>query len=81
MVLKNNYLGLVREYQHYSLNDRYEMVKLGTYPRLSDLARAYDIDYYLADGMVGLDEKIKDFLSAKNQAIMEVTVDANDTVK
>lgn len=81
VVLKNNYLGLVREYQHYSLNDRYEMVKLGTYPRLSDLARAYDIDYYLADGMEGLEEKIKDFLSAKNQAIMEVTVDANDTVK
>ncbi|MBR1522927.1 MAG: acetolactate synthase, large subunit, biosynthetic type, partial [Lachnospiraceae bacterium] len=81
VVLRNNYLGLVREYQHYSLNDRYEMVKLGGYPKLDDLARAYDIDYYKAENMDGIDELIQSFLDNDGAALMEVIVDPSDTVK
>ncbi|MBQ9606575.1 MAG: thiamine pyrophosphate-binding protein, partial [Lachnospiraceae bacterium] len=81
VVLRNNYLGLVREYQHYSLNDRYEMVKLGGYPKLDDLARAYDIDYYKTENMDGIDELIQSFLDNDGAALMEVIVDPSDTVK
>lgn len=81
VVLRNNYLGLVREYQHYSLNDRYEMVKLGSYPRLDDLARAYDIAYYRLENMDGIDGKIQEFISNDGAALMEVIVDPMDTVK
>ncbi len=81
VVLRNNYLGLVREYQHYSLNDRYEMVKLGTYPKLDDLAKAYDIAYFRVENMEGIDMRIQEFLSNEGPALMEVVVDPMDTVK
>lgn len=81
VVLRNNYLGLVREYQHYSLNDRYEMVKLGSYPKLEDLAKAYDIAYYRLENMDGIDGKIQEFLSNEGASLMEVIVDPMDTVK
>lgn len=81
IVLRNNYLGLVREYQHYSLNDRYEMVRLGEYPRLDALSAAYDIKYFRAENMDGIDELIQSFLSAEGSALMEVMVDPQDTVK
>jgi acetolactate synthase-1/2/3 large subunit len=81
VVLRNNFLGLVREYQHYSLNDRYEMVKLGSYPKLDSLSAAYDLDYYRAENMDGIDELIQRFLSNDGPALMEVIVDPQDTVK
>ncbi len=81
VVLRNNYLGLVREYQHYSLNDRYEMVKLGSYPKLDDLARAYDIPYFRLENMEGIDDRIQEFLANDGAALMEVIVDPSDTVK
>ncbi|MCR5746710.1 MAG: biosynthetic-type acetolactate synthase large subunit [Lachnospiraceae bacterium] len=81
VVLRNNYLGLVREYQHYSLNDRYEMVKLGGYPKLDRLSAAYDIDYFRAENMDGIDELIQRFLADEKAALMEVIVDPADTVK
>ncbi|MBQ7259741.1 MAG: biosynthetic-type acetolactate synthase large subunit [Lachnospiraceae bacterium] len=81
VVLRNNYLGLVREYQHYSLNDRYEMVKLGGYPKLDELAKAYDINYYRAENMEGIDELIRSFLDNEGTALMEVILDPMDTVK
>ncbi|MCR5774086.1 MAG: biosynthetic-type acetolactate synthase large subunit [Lachnospiraceae bacterium] len=81
VVLRNNYLGLVREYQHYSLNDRYEMVRLGSYPKLDDLARAYDIAYFRAENMDGIDKKVEEFLGNDGPALMEVIVDPADTVK
>ena len=81
IVLRNNYLGLVREYQHYSLNDRYEMVRLGSYPKLDSLAAAYDIAYCRAENMDGIDELIQSFLAVNGPALMEVVVDPQDTVK
>ncbi len=81
VVLRNNYLGLVREYQHYTLNDRYEMVHLGSYPKLDELAKAYDIYYYRLENMDDIDQKIGDFLSSDGAALMEVIVDPADTVR
>ena len=81
VVLRNNFLGLVREYQHYSLNDRYEMVRLGSYPKLEDLANAYDISYFRASNMEGLDDLIRQFLDEDGASLMEVIVDPADTVK
>ncbi|MBQ7583361.1 MAG: acetolactate synthase, large subunit, biosynthetic type, partial [Lachnospiraceae bacterium] len=81
VVLRNNYLGLVREYQHYSLNDRYEMVRLGSYPKLDELSKAYDIAYFRLENMEGIDERIQEFLDNDGPALMEVIVDPTDTVK
>ena len=42
IVIKNNYLGMVREFQHYTYKDNYSVVdiKEGT-PNLEKLAAAY----------------------------------------
>ncbi|MBR5896266.1 MAG: biosynthetic-type acetolactate synthase large subunit, partial [Lachnospiraceae bacterium] len=34
IVLKNNYLGMVREYQHFTYKDNYSVVELNDYPNL-----------------------------------------------
>ncbi len=81
VVLKNNYLGLVREYQHFNLNDRYEMVDLPDHPHLEYLAKAYDMSYYRLDDNKDIEESAKAFLKDKNAALMEVVIDPEDTVK
>ena len=43
IVLKNNYLGMVREYQHYTYKDRYSVVRLDGSPDLEMIAAAYGI--------------------------------------
>ncbi len=81
VVMKNGYLGLVREFQHFNLDDRYEMVELGGYPKLDRIASAYDMKYYRAQDMKNIDELIRDFLKEDGPALMEVLPDPMDTVK
>ena len=40
VVLKNNFLGMVREYQHYTYHDRYSVVNLDGSPDLEKIAAA-----------------------------------------
>ena len=80
VVFKNGYLGMVREYQHYTYNDKYSVVELNEYPNLKLLADAYDFDYY----KVTLDKElplIDKFLESKNPGIMEVMINPMDVVK
>ena len=80
VVFKNGYLGMVREYQHYTYNDKYSVVELNEYPNLKLLADAYDFDYY----KVTLDKElplIDKFLESKNPGIMEVMINPKDVVK
>jgi len=81
VVLKNNYLGMVREFQHFNLNDNYEMVDLPDYPDLKYLAKAYDMDYIKLDKKEEQADAIKEFLSGKGSALMEVVIDPLDTVR
>ena len=80
VVFKNGYLGMVREYQHYTYNDNYSVVELNDYPNLELLSKAYDFDYY----KVTLDKElplIDKFLESKNPGIMEVMINPKDVVK
>ena len=80
VVFKNGYLGMVREYQHYTYNDKYSVVELNEYPNLKLLADAYDFDYY----KVTLDKElplVDKFLESKNPGIMEVMINPMDVVK
>jgi len=81
VVFRNNYLGMVREYQHYTYNDNYTMVDIGSFPNLSYIAKAYDMDYMQIDGEADIDKSIEDFLNSKKPVIMEVLVDPLDIVK
>ena len=78
--MKNNYLGMVREYQHYTYKDNYSVVELNDYPNLSKIADAYDFDY----SVVSLDSELKkvdEFIKSDNPGIMEVLINPMDIVK
>lgn len=81
VVMKNGFLGMVREFQHYSLKDRYEMVRLNDMPDLAMISKAYGIDYFAAENMDGIDGIISAFLECSGSAVMEIIIDPMDTVK
>ena len=82
IVMKNNYLGMVREYQHYTYKDHYSVVDIkdGT-PNLEKLSAAYDIPFIRVENMVNAKEKIKEFLREDKTMLMECLVDPMDLVK
>ena len=81
IVFNNTYLGMVREYQHYSYKDNYSMVSLDGSPNLEKLVSAYDFDYLRLENAKGLKKTIEKFLADKNSALLEVMIDPMDLVK
>jgi len=81
VVLRNGYLGMVREYQHYTYEDSYSMVKLDGDPDLEHIAKAYGFDYLRLENMKDSKEVIKKFLNDKKNVLLECIVDPKDVVK
>jgi len=81
IVLKNNYLGMVREYQHFTYKDNYSVVELNDYPNLELLAKAYDMGYIKVENTSKAKAAIDLLLKDDKSCIMEVMVDPMDIVK
>ena len=81
IVLKNNYLGMVREYQHYTYKDHYSVVDLSGSPDLEKLSAAYDIPYLRLNNMEHVDEILDAFLAEDNTMLLECLIDPMDLVK
>ena len=81
IVLKNNYLGMVREYQHYTYKDHYSVVDLSGSPDLEKLAAAYDIPFIRLVNNHGMEEAIDAFLKNDESMLMECLIDPMDLVK
>ena len=82
IVMKNNYLGMVREYQHYTYKDHYSVVDIkdGS-PDLEKLSAAYNIPFIRVENMSNAREKIQAFLREDSTMLMECLVDPMDLVK
>jgi acetolactate synthase-1/2/3 large subunit len=80
IVLKNGYLGMVRQYQHFAYKDNYSVVDLSGSPDLEKLAAAYDMPFYRLFNMDDVEEKIDAFLQDPNAALMECIIDPMDLV-
>ena len=80
IVLRNNYLGMVRQYQHFTYEDHYSVVDLTGSPDLSKIAAAYDMPYYLVEKNDRIEEKLKAFLQDDKASLMEVVIDPMDLV-
>ncbi|MCH5274300.1 MAG: biosynthetic-type acetolactate synthase large subunit [Lachnospiraceae bacterium] len=81
IVLKNNYLGMVREYQHYTYKDNYSVVDLSGSPDLEKLAAAYDMPFLrLKDGQ-NMEEILDEFLKKDESVLLECLIDPMDLVK
>ncbi|MBR4831989.1 MAG: biosynthetic-type acetolactate synthase large subunit [Butyrivibrio sp.] len=75
VVMKNGYLGMVREHQHFAYNDNYSMVELAGDPDLSHIAAAYGMDFEKVDGSSDIEKELKKFLADDKSALMEVDID------
>ena len=81
VVFRNNYLGMVREYQHYSSKDSYSVVDISGVPHLDKLAQAYDIPYIRVARNEDIDGALDDFLKDDCSYLMECMIDPMDLVK
>ncbi|MBQ6589199.1 MAG: biosynthetic-type acetolactate synthase large subunit [Butyrivibrio sp.] len=81
IVMKNGFLGMVREHQHYAYDDNYSMVELKGDPDLSLIAAAYEMNYDKITGEDDIEAKLKKFLSDDNAGLLEVRVDPMELVK
>ncbi|MBQ7614930.1 MAG: biosynthetic-type acetolactate synthase large subunit [Butyrivibrio sp.] len=75
VVMKNGFLGMVREHQHYAYADNYSMVELKGDPDLSLISKAYGMDYFVVDGSSDVDGSLATFLKDDTSSLMEVLVD------
>ena len=80
VVLKNNYLGMVREFQHYNYKDHYSVVDLSGSPDLEKLVSAYDMKYIRLENMEKADEALNAFLEKDESVLMECIIDPMDLV-
>ena len=81
IVLRNNYLGMVREYQHFTYKDHYSVVDLTGSPDLKKIAEAYGIDFLRLENMERCDGVIGEFLKGDRSVLLECLIDPMDTVK
>ena len=80
IVLKNNYLGMVRQYQHFTYKDNYSVVDLSGSPDLEKLSAAYGFSFLRLENMENVDEVIDEFLSCENSVLLECLIDPMDLV-
>ena len=78
VILRNDKLGLVRQYQHLNYNDRWSVTDLDGTPKLDMIAKAYDMDYDIIDDEKDMDRKIKAFLKKDGAAILECLIDKDE---
>ena len=81
VVMNNGYLGMVREYQHYTYKDNYSVVDLSGSPDLSKISEAYGFDYLRLENMDNADAIIESFLADNNSVLLEIVIDPMDLVK
>lgn len=80
VVLKNNYLGMVRQYQHFTYKDNYSVVDLSGSPDLEKLSAAYGIPFLRLTDMGRCDETIDAFLKDDSSMLLECLIDPMDLV-
>ena len=80
VVLKNKYLGMVRQYQHFKYDDNYSVVDLGDLPDLSKLSGAYGIRFMKLSNMKKAESVIDEFLKNDESVILECDIDPMDLV-
>ncbi len=80
IVLKNNFLGMVRQYQHFTYKDNYSVVDLSGSPDLEKLAAAYDLPFLRLENMDKAQETIEAFLKDDESVLLECLIDPMDLV-
>ena len=80
VVLRNNVLGMVKQYQHFTYKDNFSMIDLTGSPNLEKIAEAYEMPFIRLQNMDGVDAAIEQLLGTKGSVLMECMVDPADLV-
>ena len=80
IVFRNNFLGLVRQHQHYTYEDNYSVVNLDGSPDLEKLTSAYGIKFVRLANMENYEAVIDEFLKKDESYLMECLIDPMDLV-
>jgi len=81
LVVRNGYLGLVKEYQYYNYAEHYEGVNLDEWPKYDKIAEAYGMQYFSCSTNEELDRRLEEFLACGESCIMVCDVDSANRVK
>ena len=81
VVMNNGYLGMVREYQHFTYKDNLSVVDLTGSPDLSKIAEAYGFKYLCLENMNGAEAVIEQFLGDDDSVLLELNIDPLDLVR
>ncbi|MFC2663085.1 MAG: thiamine pyrophosphate-dependent enzyme, partial [Eubacterium sp.] len=81
VIMRNHFLGLVREYQHNTYDSRYEGVQLYDYPHYDKIAEAYDMDYIYVDDNSRVEESVDQFLASEDPCLMVCEIASEDNTK
>jgi acetolactate synthase-1/2/3 large subunit len=80
IVLRNDCLGLVREFQHHNYQDQYSVIDLSGNPDLEKIAAAYEMDFLRLNEMAEAEAAIDSFLAEDKAVLMECVIDPTDLV-
>jgi acetolactate synthase-1/2/3 large subunit len=79
ILLNNNFLGMVRQWQELFFDKRYSMTKLIN-PDFQKLAEAYDLNHCKVTSRDQLDKAVEEMLASDKAYLLEVVVEKEDNV-
>ena len=77
-VLRNNVLGLVRQFQHFNYKDRFSVIDLTGSPDLESIAAAYGMKFLHLNDEADMDAMINEFLANDESVLLQCDVDPNE---
>ena len=80
LIMRNGYLGLVREYQQKQYNEHYEGVTLGKWPEYEKIAAAYDMPYFSCSSNEELESALDRFLMCQGACLMVCDISGENNV-
>ncbi len=80
LMLNNNTLGMVRQWQKLFQNERYSETDIGNEVDYIKLAEAYGVDGYRAEGLEELSQVLKEVMKMRKSAVIECKIDKDECV-
>ena len=79
VILNNNFLGMVRQWQQLFFDKRYSFTELDN-PDFVAIGKAYRIESHKVEKRENLDQALKDMLKHKGPYLLEVVVEKEENV-
>ncbi len=78
VVIRNNVLGLVRQFQHFNYKDHFSVIDLTGSPELECIAAAYGMKFLHLNDEAKMEETLDAFLANDESVLLQCDVDPNE---